>query len=178
MLNAGTILRVIARDVGRLPPVPLADWSGNTSKLAGSTGPRVTIQREDASLLRQTRRHPFTWSRELKRLWLQHRLLSDKNVQNPLKSVGYKARRPVRHPFLSRDHTPGMLSSTTSLESYVMAKGPLVGLEPRERLLCTNIISQGISLRWKCKMWNYRFWKPKSTVNLGTDPPISWSWNG
>jgi transposase len=65
---------------------------------------RITSRTDDNALGRLVRRNPFAKSTVLKRQWLPHRLLSARTVQNRLKSVGYRSRRPVKRCLLTQAH--------------------------------------------------------------------------
>ena len=66
--------------------------------------PRCTTPREDRQLFRLVRRFPFANSTDLKRMWLPRRQISMGTVRNRLHSAGYRARRPVKRPLLTRQH--------------------------------------------------------------------------
>ncbi|XP_041361938.1 uncharacterized protein LOC121377907 [Gigantopelta aegis] len=137
MRNAGMSLRAIARNVGHHAStisrlVRKHQQTNDVKDLNHSGRPRVTSHREDTALLRLTRIHPFMRSGVLKREWLPNRRLSDRMVRNRLKTAGYRARRPVRRPLLTRAHIAARLAwcqRRRPLEFSIMAENTLVGRE-------------------------------------------------
>ena len=67
------------------------------------------MHRSLRGLFRLVRRFPFTNSTDLKRMWLPRRQISMGTVRNRLHSAGYRVRRPIKRPLLTRQHKQGRL---------------------------------------------------------------------
>ncbi len=70
---------------------------------------KTSMHRSLRGLFRLVRRFPFTNSTDLKRMWLPRRQISMGTVRNRLHSAGYRVRRPIKRPLLTRQHKQGRL---------------------------------------------------------------------
>ena len=106
MREAGMSLRQIAQRVGHHHStvsriVNKHRLINDFRDLPRSVRSRITSRTEDNVLGRLVIRYPFANNTVLKRQWLTHRLLSARTVQNRLKYVGYRSRRPVKRCLLT-----------------------------------------------------------------------------
>ena len=72
--------------------------------------PRNTSPRENRALLQLVRRCCSSRSMILRDNWILNRAISTRIVRNWLKTAGYRARRPTKHPLLTPAHNQHVLA--------------------------------------------------------------------
>ena len=105
--EAGTSLTQTARRVGVSKSTVVRWWcrfqqtgSVKSKSIPGRT--RKTTARADRLLKRLAKRHRFATARELLQYWQQH--VSTRTVYRRLRERGFRRRRPVKRPLLTRRH--------------------------------------------------------------------------
>jgi transposase len=177
MLEAGMSLRKIAQRVGHHHStvshiVNKHRLTNDVKDRERSGRSRITSRREDKALGRLVRRNPFANSTVLKRQLLPHRLLSARTIQNRLKSVGYRSRRPVKRCLLTQAHKAFRLQWFQTRRQWNLVSWRKVHWSDESRFLLH--VTDGIVRVWRQPNTAYAERNIVETVPFGGGSVMVW----